>query len=72
MTDIATAKLVKVKRHPGGVWDLQVLCPHCGKIHFHGGGSGENAADYLGHRVAHCLNRDNPGYEIVDPDQLIK
>ncbi len=36
---------------------VNIVCPFCGNIHTHGNASG--------HRVSHCLQNDNPGYEIV-------
>ena len=53
-----------VRDRPSGVWKFTVICPFCGKKHFHGGGSGETPARY-GSRVPNC---DSPTqYEIV-PD----
>lgn len=30
---------------------LRIICPFCGKFHYHGAGGGE------GHRVAHCATK---------------
>ena len=35
-----------------GVWDLRTVCPHCGRLHTHGGGDG--LAPVGGHRKALC------------------
>lgn len=38
-----------------GVWAIASRCPHCEKIHHHGGGDG--IAPDGGHRVSHCVDR---------------
>ena len=46
------------------VWILKLTCPHCGKTHTHGGGSGP--VPYGGHRVAHCHNGEFPGGYFIE------
>jgi hypothetical protein len=60
------------RNRPGrGPWLLEVRCPYCTKIHYHGGGS-EDAPSGLGHRVPHCqVSRPNDGYIVTDPDHLL-
>ena len=43
---------VDVVRSRDGIWGLSYRCPHCQKVHRHGGGNGP--APDLGHRVSHC------------------
>lgn len=48
----------------GQYWALSIACPHCGKVHHHGGGSGTKPD--LGHRVSHCItDTPNRGYVLV-------
>lgn len=77
-TDAPDAKVVRVKlvRNPGRgmVVLLQVRCPHCDKIHTHGGGETlESAHEFLGHRAGHCAHKlqDNNGYVLTDPDGVL-
>lgn len=44
-----------------GVWMCVIVCPNCGKEHVHGGGD-EDAPNFRGSRVPHCL--DGPEYDI--------
>lgn len=38
-------------------------CPYCGRPHLHGAGAaGGDPLTFLGHKVAHCIDSDNPGY----------
>ena len=43
---------------------LQIVCPHCGRRHWHG--AGDATGIYLGHRLAHCVDSHGAGYDIVD------
>ena len=36
-----------------GVWCLRVICPFCGKKHWHGGGDDDKP--FYGYRVSECL-----------------
>ncbi len=47
----------------GKYWALSLLCPFCGRVHHHGGGS--DADPEYGHRVPHCLTRGNPNYRLI-------
>ena len=57
--------IVTAKRAKDGLWTLKGICPHCGKKHTHGGGTGREPL--LGHRVAHCgqEGRPNNGYMLI-------
>lgn len=60
MTDpIVTATASRVR----GCWILEIVCPHCGRRHTHGGGDGPVPS--AGHRVAHCRHPRARGYFIV-------
>lgn len=43
-------------------WIIEIICPHCGQRHQHGGGDGLIAQG--GHRVAHCHHLRGRGYFI--------
>jgi hypothetical protein len=43
-------------------WFLEIVCPHCGQRHQHGGGDG--LVPQSGHYVAHCRNSTGKGYFI--------
>ena len=48
---------------------LEVQCPHCSKIHTHGGGTDRaTVGKYLGRRASHCGSSD--GYILTDPGGL--
>lgn len=44
---------------------LVIECPHCSREHRHGA-AGPNIGDGDGHRVAHCFDRQSPGYILVE------
>ncbi len=47
------------------VWQLKIVCPHCGRKHVHGAGPVTGKPE-AGHRASHCLNRErNSGYTIL-------
>ncbi|MBI4614453.1 MAG: hypothetical protein HY720_12640 [Planctomycetes bacterium] len=48
----------------GATRTFKIRCPFCRKTHIHGAGldDGSPVESYLGHRVAHCLSGENPGY----------
>ncbi len=55
-----------------GVWSLSIKCPYCGGVHRHGGGP-TSEPPALGHRVTHCTEQANPGYELISgPDNMQK
>lgn len=41
-------------------WLLYIICPHCGDLHSHGGGTGPEP-DY-GNRLSHCIWHPTAGY----------
>lgn len=46
-------------------WVLEIECPHCRRVHVHGGRATENLEEAVaGHRRGNCPPefRDNPGY----------
>ena len=51
--------------HRNPIWILELTCPHCGRLHQHGGGV-VSEPPLLGHRVAHCHRSD--GYELIAKD----
>ena len=53
--------------HPAALI-LTVACPHCGRLHRHGGHSIESPNH--GHRASHCHN--GSGYWIVDERQATR
>ncbi|TCS72688.1 hypothetical protein EDC61_104102 [Sulfuritortus calidifontis] len=69
MTDqIVTAHAVRRGRE---CWIIEIICPHCGHCHQHGGGNGLVARG--GHRVAHCRNSHGRGYFIdLDGDKSVE
>jgi len=44
-------------------WKLTIDCPHCGRQHWHGGGT--EAEPDLGHRNSHCVDSRNISYILV-------
>ncbi len=47
-------------------WSLTLYCPHCHRIHVHGGGTGPVPSG--GHRSAHCSTGSGKGY-LLSPSQ---
>ena len=62
------APIVIAKRVPKRDNDLlRITCPFCGRRHTHGAvGKGSPIGAGDGHRAAHCVNPDNPGYYIIE------
>jgi hypothetical protein len=57
---IVRGQLIPPKR-PGEVWRVKVICPYCGKLHFHG--LGPNGT-LLGARRPDC-SKGGEQYEIL-------
>lgn len=50
--------IVQARRRIDG--QLVIVCPHCGKKHYHSGG--KSIGDGDGHRSSHCTDEKNSGY----------
>lgn len=58
-------EILEATRDKDGTWQIVVICPFCGKKHYHGGGNGPEP--HLGGRAAHCLNGPPRGYVLLPP-----